>query len=123
MTDAIHIYYDCPIPVKGSAHSLLTYKATYEFAKGTLDVYPETRDTLSVKTGKDTALEGALNTENTFSRYTLTGAPENGILSLTVDGDFVYYPKKGYTGKDSFTYTYNNYLGESETCTVEITVE
>jgi len=123
MTDAIHIYYDCPIPVKGSAHSLLTYKATYEFAKGTLDVYPETRDTLSVKTGKDTALEGSLNTENTFSRYTLTGAPEQGILSLTVDGDFVYYPKKGYTGKDSFTYTYNNYLGESETCTVEITVE
>lgn len=122
MNEAMHIYYDCPIPVEGSAQSRLTYQATYEFAKGTLDVYPDTRETLTFETGKDIALEGTLNTENTFSRYTLTGAPENGILSLTVDGGFVYYPKKGYTGKDSFTYTYNNYLGESETCTVEITV-
>lgn len=123
MTDSIHIYYDCPIPVDGSEHSLLTYKATYEFAKGTLDIYPDARETLTLKTGKDTALEGELNTENTLSLYTLTGAPEHGILSMNVDGDFVYYPEKGYTGTDTFTYTYNNYLGESETCTVEITVE
>lgn len=122
MKDAVHIYYDCPIPVEGSEQSRMTYDATYQFAKGTLDVFPEVREILQFTTGGDTVLTATLNTEQTFSRYTLTSVPEHGILSVTVDGDFVYYPEKGFTGKDSFTYTYNNYLGESETCTVEITV-
>ncbi|MBQ8911437.1 MAG: cadherin-like domain-containing protein, partial [Clostridia bacterium] len=52
-----------------------------------------------------------------------TGGTANGSVTLSTDGSFRYYPAPGFTGKDTFTYTYNNYLGESETCTVEITVE
>lgn len=123
MTDAIHVYYDCPVPVGDDESARMRYKATYEFAEGTLDIYPDARETLKFTASKGTVLCGTLNMEDTLSRYTLTGAPEHGIVSVTVDGDFMYYPEKGYTGTDSFTYTYNNYLGESETCTVEITVE
>lgn len=57
------------------------------------------------------------------ARYTLVSAPEHCSVVLTVDGTYRYFPAKGYTGTDTFAYTYNNYLGESETCCVKITVE
>ena len=67
--------------------------------------------------------EGELNVENGLYLYTLQSMPAHGCVTLASDGSFRYFPDKGFTGKDSFTYTYNNYMGESETCTVEITVE
>ena len=45
------------------------------------------------------------------------------ISGRKFDGTFRYLPEPGYTGKDTFAYTYNNYLGESQICYVEITVE
>lgn len=125
--DSIHIYYDNTENISLLAYSddpmqRFQYEATYHFIKGTLDVYPDVRETLKFTASKDTVLRDTINTENTYSLYTLTGAPEHGSVSLASDGSFQYFPDKGYTGKDSFTYTYNNYLGESETCTVEITV-
>ena len=44
------------------------------------------------------------------------------VKQLLSDGTFAYYPDKDFSGTDTFTYTYNNLLGESEECTVEIRV-
>ena len=126
--DSIHIYYDNIENISLMAYSddpmiRFQYDATYQFIKGTLEVTPEIRETIKLSTKKGTVLEGTLNTEDSFSLYTLTSDAKHGTVSLATDGTLRYYPDKDFTGTDSFTYTYNNYLGESETCTVEITVE
>ncbi|MBR5264086.1 MAG: DUF4855 domain-containing protein [Clostridia bacterium] len=126
--DSIHIYYDNIENISLMAYSddpmiRFQYEATYHFIKGDLEVTPETRETIKLSTKKGTVLEDTLNTENSFSLYTLTSDAKHGTVSLATDGTLRYYPDKDFTGTDSFTYTYNNYLGESETCTVEITVE
>lgn len=126
--DSIHIYYDNIENISLMAYSKdpmirFQYEATYHFIKNDLDIYPDARDVLKFTTKQNTVLEGTLNVEDSFSLYTLTGGAKNGTVSLSTDGTLRYYPAPGFTGTDSFTYTYNNYLGESETCTVEITVE
>jgi len=70
-----------------------------------------------------TEIARTLNSEGVPARYTPAGSPEHGSVVLSVDGTFRYLPEPGYTGKDTFAYTYNNYLGESQICYVEITVE
>lgn len=125
---ATHIYYNDLENFANLAYSdnplcRMQYDATYKFTKGTLEIKPETRDTLRFTAQKDTVLEDVLHTGDMPTKYTLASAPQNGYITLTTDGVFRYFPDKGFTGTDSFTYTYNNYLGESETCTVEITVE
>ncbi len=126
--DAIHIYYDNIENISLLAYSddpmmRFQYDATYHFMKGDLDITPDTREAMSFDASKDTALHDTLGIEGEFALYMLTGAPANGHVALSSDGSFVYYPEKGFTGIDSFTYTYNNYLGESETCSVVVTVE
>ncbi len=126
--DSIHIYYDDADNFAKMAYSndplcRMQYDATYKFTKGTLTVTPEKRGDILVSTKKNTLYRGTLNLENGLSLFTLTSSPEHGSVSLTLTGAFTYYPEKGYAGKDRFTYTYNNYLGESEECAVEITVE
>lgn len=125
---AIHIYYDNIENISLMAYNddpmyRFQYEATYRFIKGTLDIYPDAKETAKLDTAKDTVLESTLNSEGDFALFTLTGNASNGNVTLSTDGTFRYYPAKGFTGTDSFTYTYNNYLGESETCTVEITVK
>ncbi len=125
---AIHIYYDNIDNIAVMAYSddpmyRFQYDATYQFLKGTLDIYPDAKETMTFAVGKDTILDGTLNPEADFALYTLSGYTANGSVALSTDGTFRYYPNQGFTGTDSFTYTYNNYLGESETCTVEITVK
>lgn len=128
MKDAIHIYYDDINNFSAMAYSdsdlcRMQYDATYQFVKGTLEATPETRSALTFDAAKDTVLQGTLASDDALSLYTLLTAPAHGFVSVTEDGSFVYYPEKGYTGTDSFTYTYNRYLGESAPCTVEITVK
>jgi len=126
--DSIHIYYDNIENISLMAYSddpmqRFQYDATYHFIKGDLDVTPDTRETVNITVSKDTVALGTIGLEGEFALYTLTGAPANGQVALSTDGSFAYYPEKGFTGIDSFTYTYNNYLGESETCSVVVTVE
>lgn len=126
--EGVRIYYDDRDNFAQMARSDLPlcrmqYESTYRFAKGTLEVYPETVETLTFTAKKDTILDGTLNGEGVPARYTPAGSPEHGSVVLSVDGTFRYLPEPGYTGKDTFAYTYNNYLGESQICYVEITVE
>ncbi len=126
--DAVHVYYDdvANFSIMGRSDSPLCrmqYDATYHFAKGTLDVTPDKREDVTVKGSKDTVIIGNLNPNDELSRFTLASPTKNGYITFGTDGSFRYFPNKGFTGTDSFTYTYNNFLGESETCTVNITVE
>lgn len=126
--DAIHIYYDdvdnfSKMAVSESALCRMQYDATYDFIKGKLDVTPEKLDPVKLVSKKDTAIGYDLNEADELKNFTLLTAPEHGYIAFDSDGSFRYYPDKGYTGSDSFTYTYNEFLGESEPCTVQITVE
>ena len=126
--DSIHVYYNDRSNFSDMAYSdnglsRLQYDATYHFIKGDLDITPYTKDVFKAETTKDTILKSTLNPENGYSLFTLASMPKNGTVSLSADGSFAYYPDAGFTGKDTFTYTYNNLLGESEICTVEIDVK
>ncbi len=126
--DAIHVYYDdidnfATMAYSSSPLCRMQYDATYEFAKGTLDIQPEKLSTVTFNAEKNTVLRANLSNNNELVSFTLVSMPEHGYVSLSANGEFVYYPEKGYSGSDSFNFTYNEYLGESEICTVEITVE
>lgn len=126
--DAIHIYYDdvdnfSKMAVSDSELCRMQYDATYDFIKEKLDITPEKRDTVKLTAKKDEAVGYDLNEARKLQLFTLVSAPKHGYIAFDSNGSFRYYPDKGYTGTDSFTYTYNEFLGESELCTVEITVE
>ena len=126
--DAIHIYYDdvdnfSKMAVSDSELCRMQYDATYNFIKGNLDITPDKRDEVKLTAKKDTAIGYDLNEADALQNFTLLTAPKHGYIAFDADGTFRYYPDKGYTGTDSFTYTYNEFLGESEPCTVQITVE
>ncbi len=125
--DSIHVYYHdlenfAKLAYSDSELCRMQYDATYHFAKRDLDVTPDKKDAFKLTASVDTIVNGNLNSDNALSRYTLASSPEHGSVVLTTDGSFRYLPAKGYKGTDTFTYTYNNYLGESEECVVEITV-
>jgi DNA-binding beta-propeller fold protein YncE len=46
----------------------------------------------------------------------------HGVLSLSLDGSFVYVPNAGYVGGDSFTYHANDGTADSDVATVSIDV-
>ena len=126
--DGIHVYYDdvanfAKMGYSDSELCRLQYDATYHFAKGDLDITPDKRDDINLKGSKDTVIDGDLNEKDGMFLYTLVTPPKHGYVTLSEDGSFCYFADKGYTGTDSFTYTYNELLGESEPCTVNITIE
>jgi len=125
--DSTHIYYDDRDNLSQMARSdielrRMQYDATYQFAKGILEVTPEKIEDITVTTKTDTIFDGTLNPDSKLANYTLATMTQHGSIVLTKDGNYRYLPEKGFKGTDSFTYTYNNYLGESEVCTVNITV-
>ena len=126
--DAIHVYYNDRDNISKMGYSddvlsRMQYDATYHFIKGDLDITPDTKDTFKAETDKNTILHSDINPEREYSLFTLASMPKHGTVSLSADGTFAYYPDKDFTGTDTFTYTYNNLLGESEECTVEIKVK
>ena len=125
--DSIHVYYDDVENYGIMAYSdsklcRLQYDATYQFSKGTLDITPDKKDDVKLSVASETILYGSISQADEIALFSLVSAPENGRVALNTDGTFAYYPDKGFTGTDKFTYTYNNLLGESEECVVEITV-
>lgn len=125
--DAIHVYYDdidnfATLGRSDDPLHRLQYDATYQFAKGTLKVTPDTLETARFTVASDTVLCEKLDSEESIKSFSINTAPSHGTVTLASDGTFRYFPEKGYTGSDSFTYTYNEFLGESEPCVVEITI-
>ncbi|MBO7215758.1 MAG: DUF4855 domain-containing protein [Clostridia bacterium] len=125
--DSIHVYYNDRDNISAMGFSddplcRLQYDATYHFAKGTLDVTPDTKEKAVFDAAANDMFTANLNPEKDYLLFTLASMPEHGTVSLLSDGTFAYYPDKDFSGTDTFTYTYNNLLGESEECTVEIRV-
>jgi len=61
--------------------------------------------------------------EGTRLRATLVRPAARGLVVLSHDGLFVYLPKPGFTGTDTFTYRASDGVQSSNTATVTITVE
>ncbi|MCI0743108.1 MAG: Ig-like domain-containing protein [Gemmataceae bacterium] len=66
--------------------------------------------------GNDTDVDG-----DTLSAVLVSG-PSHGALTLNLDGSFTYAPHANYFGSDSFAYKANDGALESNTATVNITV-
>ncbi len=125
--DAIHVYYDdvANFALMGYSDTELCrmqYDATYDFVKGRLQITPQTLETERFSASKDQVFDGTLNANGEYKLFTLVSAPKNGYIAFESDGSFRYFPNKGFTGTDTFTFTYNEFLGESAPCSVEITV-
>ncbi len=127
MKDAIHMYYQ-EITVyydaakSGDPKVRAIYDYTYQFIKGTLDASPEAI-TVSTETAADTPVVLEVF-ENAAAHLTMdiVTSPDHGSVTLGNDGIFTYYPEAGFTGTVTFTFTYNEGLGDSEICTATITV-
>ena len=127
MTDAIHMYYIGISNFTGSAYTTDTpkrvmYDCTYQFIKGTLDPVPDAVDSISASASADTKCEIELNPEGKDYIYKVYTSPSHGNVTITEDGRAFYYPDKGYTGSDTFSYVYSERLGYSEECVVNVTV-
>jgi hypothetical protein len=70
--------------------------------------------------------EGVLANDSDPDRDPLTArlanGPGHGGLTLNQDGSFTYSPVSGYVGPDSFTYTANDGLADSQVATIRIDV-
>ncbi|MDD4125039.1 MAG: DUF4855 domain-containing protein [Eubacteriales bacterium] len=127
MENTVHIYYDDSNFFASMCYSSgmlprLQYYYTYLFAKKALTGIPDIRSALSFECDRNTIFNGKLAEYDERTRYSIGTSPSHGSVTVNSDGTFSYYPDKGFTGTDSFTYTYNNYLGDSAECTVNITV-
>ena len=126
--EAINIFYDdggnfSTMGFSKDTLCRIQYDATYHYTKGDLKVCPDVMETVKAETGKNTVLYSELTNEAPYAEFSVASMPEHGTVSVSDDGSFAYYPDKDYTGTDRFTYTYNNLLGESEECVVDITVK
>lgn len=128
MNDCIHMYYQGGNTISAAYHSSddkvrLIYNYTYQFIKGTLDITPDVVSEIKKSTSANTSLNGDLNSTNDVTKqYCVAFSPEHGSVTIAENGKFVYYPNKGFTGTDTFTYRVGNYLGWSEECVVTVTV-
>ncbi len=129
MKETIHMYYQSGSIFRQACASKsdkvrLIYDYTYQFIKKKLNAVPDALDPVSAQGTKDTVLSGKLADANDgTARYRLVKSPEHGTVSVSEDGTFCYYPDKNYTGKDSFEYVFNAYLGDSAPCKCEVEVK
>ena len=128
MKDCIHMYYQDGATYRTACYSSLpmarkVYDSVYGFIKGTLAA-PDKLDDKTFTCKKGEYVRGALiENEDNMLMATLVHSASHGSVSIAANGSFVYVPYDGFTGTDSFTFTYSNYLGVSEEITVTITVE
>ncbi len=126
--DAVIAYYQSFDDIGAASRSKndrvrLIYDYTYDFIKGSLDITPDAVSEIGFETNSESKLTGTLNKDNdTATEYKIGISSEHGTVSVASDGSFVYYPNKGFSGTDTFTYRIGNYLGWSEECVVTITV-
>lgn len=129
MDNAIHMYYQSFNTIGSMWDSEsdkygLIYDYTYQFIKGALDIKPESVDSMTFSAKYETPYYDTVNPEKTDGKiFKVSQSPAHGALAFDQNGNFVYYPNKGFRGTDTFTYQISNYLGWSEPCTITITIE
>ncbi|MEM7731901.1 MAG: Ig-like domain-containing protein, partial [Pseudomonadota bacterium] len=80
----------------------------------------------TVTTNEDNTITGVLSVGDENSgevSFTIDTPPENGVVTLSETGEFIYTPNDDFNGEDSFTYTVDNGAGGSTTATVTVTVD
>ena len=129
MKDVIHMYYletTSFIELYKSTYlpNRAMYDYTYRFIKGTLVTVPDAKDPISFEAEAGKICKGNLTDDETgMLSFEVDSSPKHGTVTINLDGSFAYYPDKGYTGEDSFTYRYSEQLDYSAPCVVNITVE
>jgi len=129
--DAIHMYYQGGMPGAFYTAALsddrlvrLVYDYTYDFIKGTLKLKPDSVAELSFTAKKDEVLTDTLSSGKNveITKYRIFESPKNGTITINADGSFMYYPNKGFTGTDTFSYAYSEQLDYSDACSIKITI-
>ncbi len=128
MSDCIHMYYQGVGYFNTACYSTgkyrLIYDYTYQFVKGTLGFDIDSVVDQEYNAYSNKMFSGNLNANDTVGvSFELTKSPSHGTVSVDSNGDFVYYPNKGFSGTDSFCFAANDYLCTSGDCTVTINVE
>jgi len=129
MKDCVHMYYqDVTVyydaAVSKDQSDRLIYDYTYQFIKGTLDVYPDILEERTFNSAKGESFSGVIVEDAPgYAQFEISSMPASGTVSLANDGSFTYYPEAGFTGTVTFTYIYSEGLCNSEPCTVTIVVE
>ncbi|MDN3526327.1 retention module-containing protein, partial [Halomonas sabkhae] len=80
----------------------------------------------SFTTNEDTPLSDDVSANDTHSAaatYSLNTDASNGTVAMSNDGIFTYTPNADYNGADSFSYDVEDVNGDTETVTVDLTVE
>ncbi|OGO87608.1 MAG: hypothetical protein A2Y15_02415 [Clostridiales bacterium GWF2_36_10] len=127
MTGSIHMYYQGVMDfysasISKSAKIRNIYDYTYQFIKGTLDIYPDKMDDITVTTPENTFYEGKLFEADATKKALVSISAQNGSVTVNYDGTFRYYPNKGFKGTDTFTFKITEGLDWSEDSVVTVTV-
>lgn len=128
MTGSIHMYYQGTTDIYKASISedvktRTIYDYTYQFIKGTLDIYPDKLDDFSITAQAGTIYQDILFAESELTKATISVSAKNGTVTINKNGSYRYYPNKGFTGTDSFTFRISNGLDWSEETTVTINVQ
>ncbi|MEL7281074.1 MAG: Ig-like domain-containing protein [Pseudomonadota bacterium] len=86
---------------------------------------PEAPNT-QVETDEDNSVSGSLpatDADGDTLTYTLETPPENGVVVLFENGEFVYSPNENFNGPDGFTYQVNDGNGGVTTAEVTLNVD
>jgi hypothetical protein len=99
--------------------------STVTIGVAALNDAPTTTD-LNLNTEEDVAVSGqimATDVDGDVLNYSLTAAPQNGVLILNAaTGEFTYTPNTNYNGTDSFVVTISDGNGGTTTSTVTVGV-
>ncbi|HBR32256.1 MAG TPA: hypothetical protein DD733_09265, partial [Clostridiales bacterium] len=74
-------------------------------------------------TQAETVYDGVLLEKSELTKVKLSVSASNGIVAINSDGTFRYYPDKGFTGTDTFTFKISNGLDWSEDTLVTVNVQ
>ncbi len=85
--------------------------------------YTTTEDTMLNVSRASGVLANDTDTENDLLTAVEVTAPLNGTLMLNADGSFDYVPNADFNGSDSFAYKANDGISDSNTVTVDLTIE
>ncbi|MDD4422092.1 MAG: DUF4855 domain-containing protein, partial [Eubacteriales bacterium] len=128
MTGSIHMYYQGVddfhrASISKNAKIRTIYDNTYQFIKGTLNIYPDKLEDTTFTTQAETVYDGVLLEKSELTKVKLSVSASNGIVAINSDGTFRYYPDKGFTGTDTFTFKISNGLDWSEDTLVTVNVQ
>ncbi len=100
----------------------ITVNPVNDLPTATNDAYVTDEDTVLTIPATGVLVNDTDPENNPLTASLVTG-PANGILTLNLDGSFVYTPNADFFGTDTFTYLANDGTGNSNSATVTINVQ